>query len=82
MATYLIGRGERSRAAANPLIRDLGPTSPQGPRVREHGRRQATAALGALGALRMTRRLTSKMPVVLGNNGARALEATHPCQGW
>ena len=45
-------RGERSGAAANPLIGDLDPTSLPGPRPRDHGRPQATTALGAL---RMTR---------------------------
>ena len=40
------GRGERSRAQANPLVGDLDPTSLPGPRPRDDGRRQASAALG------------------------------------
>src|ERR1035437_3897774 len=46
------GRGERSRASANPLIGDLDPTHLPGPHAREHGRRQVTASVGSL---RMTR---------------------------
>jgi hypothetical protein len=42
------GRGERSHTAANSLIGDLDPASLPGPRPRDHGRRQATAALGTL----------------------------------
>ena len=53
---YSNGRGERSRAEANPLVGDLDPSSLPGPRPRDHGRRQATAALGALS---MTREVSS-----------------------
>jgi hypothetical protein len=42
--------------AANPLIGDLDSTSLPGQHAREHGRRQATAAIGAL---RMTWRQSS-----------------------
>jgi len=41
-------RSEWSQAHANPLIGDLDPTSLPGPRSGDNGRRQATAALGAL----------------------------------
>jgi hypothetical protein len=41
------GRGERSGVAGNPLIGDLGAASLPGPRPRDYGRRQATAAFGA-----------------------------------
>jgi hypothetical protein len=51
-ATYSNGRGKRSRPWAIPFIGDLDTMSLPGPRPRDYGRDQATAALGAL---RMTR---------------------------
>ena len=48
------GRGERSRAAGNPLVGDLDPASLPRPGVRDDGRRQAIDSIGQFGSLCVT----------------------------